>query len=164
MTGDLEALEELTQRFGDFPTGSDDFVQRRWITNAIDCGSAAVVEWMIEKKAPLIFRDDEGFTVLHSAIAREAADKYKMISALLEAGADVNAKGRFDWTPAHLAAVSNDAKALQLLHENGADFSIRTEMDNYATPLEEAIAFGGSPESAAYLENITEQYVAHRLA
>src|SRR5262249_3971653 len=91
-----------------------------WITNAIDCGTPEVVAWMLDHGAPVIFpdegrgrRDAEGYTVLHSALERRAPGKYEIMRLLIEAGADVNEHGANDWTPAHLAAVSNDVEALK---------------------------------------------------
>src|SRR6266481_3340032 len=134
MAEDIQALEEVAQLVDGFPTGKDDFIQRQWITNAIDCGSAKVVHWMLQKGAPVLFRDDEGYTVLHSAIERQKPDKYEIMRLLIEHGADVNAHGINDWTPAHMAAVRNDVEALRILHGASADFSIRTNIDDYATP------------------------------
>ena len=57
---------------------------------------------------------------------------------LLRFGADVNLKGINDWTPAHMAAARNDVKALKILVKYGADLNIQTNIDDYATPLEEA--------------------------
>jgi hypothetical protein len=53
-----------------------------------------------------------------------------------------------------MAAVRNDVEALKILHEAGADFTIRTVIDEYATPLEEAIALGNSAKAVAYLKTI----------
>ena len=60
--------------------------------------------------------------------------------ALLRGGADVNQKGINDWTPLHHAGTQNDLEALKLFKEYGADFTIRTRIDEYATPYEEAIS------------------------
>ena len=54
----------------------------------------------------------------------------------------VNLKGVNDWTPAHMAAARDDVDALRVLVAHGADLSIRTEIDDYATPLEEARNLG----------------------
>lgn len=157
MAGDVAALEEIASIVDDFPFGKDDFISRHWITNAIDCGTKEVVEWMLAKGVPVVFRDDEGFTVLHSAIDREKPDRIEIIRMLLKAGADINAHGINDWTPAHYAAVRNDVEALRVLVESGADLSVRTRIDEYATPLEEAEILGSSPDAFAYLrKRITE--------
>jgi uncharacterized protein len=156
MAGDINALEDVAKIVIDFPKGQDDFIRRDWITNAIDCGNAEVVKWMLDKQVPINFRNDEGYSVLHSVIEREQPDKYEIMKMLIKAGADVNAKGINDWTPAHMAAVRDDVEALKILHQTGADFTIRTIIDGYATPLEEAIALGRSAKAIAYLKTITE--------
>lgn len=50
----------------------------------------------------------------------------------------MNEIGIHGYAPAHHAAVRNDVEALKILYEKGADFSLRTTVDDYATPLEEA--------------------------
>ena len=151
MAGDVDVLEEIASIVDDFPCGQDDFISRHWITNAIDCGTKEVVAWMLAKGAPVVFQDDEGFSVLHSAIDRERPDRIEIIRMLLEAGADIDAHGTNDWTPAHHAAARNDVEALKVLVDAGADLSVRTRIDDYATPLEEAEMLGHSPDAVAYL-------------
>lgn len=152
-SGDVDAWENLAQKLQDFPEGVDDLVHRRWIINAIDRGSLACVSWMIKRGVDLSFRDEEGYTPLHAAIESSNEDKYELLRLLLSAGAPVNLKGINDWTPAHMAAARDDVKALRLLVQFGADLSIRTEIDEYATPLEEAQSLGKS-NAAAYLETV----------
>ena len=156
IAGDVAALEEIASIVDDFPTGKDDFISRHWITNAIDCGTKEVVSWMLSRGAPVVFDDDEGFSALHSAMDREIPDRIEIMKMLIDAGADINARGINDYTPAHHAATRNDVEALWLLVESGADLTIRTRIDEYATPLEEAKIMGGSPDTVAYLQN-TEQ-------
>lgn len=151
--GDMETLEKLSAIVDDFPAGKDNFIDRHWIIHAIDCGTFEVIEWMVHKNTPLIFRDDEGKTVLHSAIEREKPDKYEVMKLLIKAGADLNAKGMNDYTPAHKAAVRSDLEGLRLLKEAGADFSIKTEIDEYETPLGEAIVMKSSEEVIEYLQS-----------
>lgn len=153
ISGDIPSLELLAESVDGFPAGQDPWLNRHWITNAIDCGSASAVRWMLERNAPVVFRDSEGYTVLHSAIEREEDDKYEVMSMLIEFGADVNAHGTQDWTPSHMAAVRNDLQALRLLHQAGGDFSIRTRIDMHATVLEEARQAQCSPEVLAFLES-----------
>jgi hypothetical protein len=97
--GSRDDFEALSREVKSFPHGVDDFIHRHWITNAIHCGSNASVEWMLEKRVDLSFRNDEGYTVLHSAIDRDGDDRYEVLEALLTAGAPVNAHGINDWTP-----------------------------------------------------------------
>jgi ankyrin repeat protein len=152
-SGDIDEWEKLAQELQDFPEGVDDLVHRRWIINAIDSGSSACVHWMIKRGVDLGFRDEEGYTPLHAAIESSKDNKYELLQLLLSAAAPVNLKGINDWTPAHMAAARDDVKALRLLVHFGADLSIRTEIDEYATPLEEAQNLGMS-NAAAYLETV----------
>ena len=69
----------------------------------------------------------------------ELAAKYEILELLLKHKAPLNIQGAFnDWTPAHLAAARDDVEALKLLVKYRADLSIRTRIDDHATPLEEA--------------------------
>jgi ankyrin repeat protein len=93
---------------------------------------------------PLIelkFRDEEGYTPVLAAIERDKDDRYEVLKLILSSGADVNGKGINDYTPAHLAALRDDVEALKKLVKFGADLTIRTNIDLYATPLEEAKHF-----------------------
>jgi len=137
-SGSVDDLEAEVLRDPEFPGGADSYVGRRWIINAIDCGSTLCINWMLQKGVDLDFRDEEGYTPLHSAIERSADDRHEVLKLLLQAGAPINLKGINDWTPAHMAAAKDDIDALRILVQHGADLSIRTEIDDYATPLEEA--------------------------
>ena len=148
----IDLLEEALQIVEGFPDGVDGFVGRNWITNAIDSGSLESVKWILSKGVDLSFRDPEGYTPLLSAMDRGLPGKYEIIQLLINHGAPINRKGINDWTPLHLAAVREDLEALQILLKNGADASIRTEIDGYATPLEEARSLG-KLKSVAFLES-----------
>ncbi len=148
--GDPDKLAALVNELEGFPHGEDSYLGRRWITNAIDVGSRATVEWMLAQGVDLNFRDAEGYTPLHSAIERGLIE---ILDLLLVAGAPVNLKGINDWTPAHMAAARDDVDALRLLVRHGADLSIRTNIDDNATPLEEARTLG-KLAAAKYLESV----------
>ena len=154
MKADIPSLNEIAAIEGGFPTGRDAFIHREWITNGIDCGDLAVVKWMLGHGAPVVFDSDEGYTVLHSALERDKPDRYDILSLLITAGADVNAYGIHDYTPAHMAAVRNDVQALRLLIDAGADLSLRTRIDDYTTPLEEAIHIGRAGDAVSFLKSI----------
>ena len=54
-----------------------------------------------------------------------------------------------DYTPLHHAASRDDAIAVTMLLDRGADPTARTRIDNYGTPLEEAEQFGHGIGAAA---------------
>ena len=154
-TGDIELLEEAARIIDSFPSGVDDFIQCHWITNAINYGSLESVVWVLSKDVDLTFRDDEGYTPILSAIDREKSDKYEIIKLLIDHGAPINMKGNNDWTPLHMAAVREDIESLRILVRNGADLTIRTEIDDYATPLEEAM-YLNKQRSVEFLRTVVQ--------
>lgn len=153
-SGNTEQLEKLAEELPHFPECADSFLGRPWITNAIDVGSLQAIEWMLSRGVTLDIGDDDGYTPLHSAIERENADKYQVLELLLASKAPVDKRGIHGYTPAHLAAARNDVKALKLIASYGADLSIRTIIDEDATPLEEA-RNRGSSDAVAYLESLS---------
>ncbi|MEI4482531.1 MULTISPECIES: hypothetical protein [unclassified Phyllobacterium] len=62
--------------------------------------------------------------------------------------------GSNDWKPAHKAANWEDIKALKILVDHGADLSIRTCIDDYATSLEEARLLGRTA-AVRFLEGLS---------
>ena len=154
-SGTADDWDALAAELPGFPRGVDDFIGRRWIINALGSGCRASVEWMLRKGVALDFRDDEGYTPVHAAIDRRADDRHELLERLLQAGASVNLKGVNDWTPAHMAAARDDVEALTILVRHGADLSIRTEIDDYATPLEE-VRHLGRTNAVRYLESLSK--------
>lgn len=155
-SGEIAKLEEAAEIIDDFPDGCDDFIGNRWIINAIDQGCLQTIKWMLGKGVDLAFCGDDGYTPLLSAIDRGSDDRYAVISQLIEHGAPLNRRGINDWTALHLAAAREDIPALKLLIEAGADPQVRTRIDDYRNPLEEARALGWQA-SVAYLETIMDQ-------
>jgi len=152
-TGAAPDLDALEHQIESFPGGTDGFLGRRWIINAVDVGSRLSVEWMIGRHVDLNFCDEEGRTPVIAALGRSKADRYELLELLLAGGAPVNLKGQNDWTPAHWAAAGDDVEALRILVGHGADLSVRTTIDSYATPLEEARALG-KKNAVAYLKSV----------
>ena len=69
-------------------------------------------------------RDNHGSTPLHRA---SGSGTPETVSALLEAGADVDARDGTGWTPLHMASGSGTPKTVSALLEAGADVDARTE-------------------------------------
>ena len=59
---------------------------------------------------------------------------YKVISLLLENGAEANVRGGQYGTPLHAAAVNGHVEAAELLPRHGADVNLKTE--TYGTALQ----------------------------
>ena len=137
-SGDLARLIELAAIDSTFPDGVDSFIGRRWIINAIDGAPLTTIDWMLSRGVDLAFRDEEGYTPLLATIESGRPDRLKLLRSLIAAGAPVNKKGVNDWTPAHMAAARDDVETLKVLVAAGADLTIRTDLDDCATPLEEA--------------------------
>ena len=154
--GTVDQLEALAREVDGFPAGTDPIVGHPWVMTAIGRGSHDALAWVLRQGVSLAFRCDDGYTPLHTALEREGRDRYPILELLLTHGAAINVKGINDWTPAHMAAARDDVEALRLLVRHGADLSIRTDIDDYATPLEEARNLG-KLAAAAYLEGIVQR-------
>jgi len=128
--GDIAFLEERAVQDPDFPQGVDGFLGRHWLTNAIGSGNLESVEWFLNQDVDVNYQDDEGMSPLKSAIQHEHDDtvmgrehslSIDIVSLLLDAGADINARGILDVTPLHTAAAIGSVELVQFLLDNGAD-------------------------------------------
>jgi ankyrin repeat protein len=153
---DLAKLGELANDWNEFPAVNYHPDGSPWIIEAIQCGNSEVVAWMLQHGATPKIKVNDGYTALHCAIERSELDKFQMMRDLIAAGADVNEIGIHGYTPGHLAAVLNDVEALKILYQSGADFSIKTSIDDYFTPLEEARSLKGAKAAEAihFLETL----------
>ncbi|XP_046845850.1 protein phosphatase 1 regulatory subunit 12B-like isoform X1 [Xenia sp. Carnegie-2017] len=88
-----------------------------------------------------------GATPLHIAAAKEYK---KVVSLLLQAGADPNAKDFDKWTPLHAAAHWGQKESCKLLADYGADFTLRNHVG--LTPIDIA-----EPEIEKYLEELKKK-------
>ena len=153
-SGDVTKLEELAALDESFPDGVDSFLGRRWIITAIDVvAPLRTIDWMLSRGVDLTFRDGEGYTPLLAAIESRRPNRIELLGRLLAAGAPVNKKGINDWTPAHMAAARDDVEVLKVLVAAGADLTIRTDIDQCATPLEEAKSLRNA-KAVAYLMTV----------
>lgn len=102
----------------------------------------AFVRALLELGADPNYTGSAGFPCLIAALSSGRDDALERVALLLDAGADLGQRGLNDWTPLHYAAANNDVRAVELLLARGADPSARTNVDDFATPLEEAEILG----------------------
>jgi len=100
------------------------------------------VRTLLELGADPNYGDHAGFPSLIAALCANRSDRAELLALLLSHGADIGQRGVNDYTPLHWAAAADDAVMIELLLAHGADPSARTNVDDYATPLEEAERLG----------------------
>jgi ankyrin repeat protein len=98
---------------------------------AVSGGQLATCRFLISRGANVNQSTNDNATPLHAATSRGIAE------VLVNAGADVEAKNRFGFTPLHIAAHYNFIDVAQFLLSKKADIECKTE--NGWTPLCEAI-------------------------
>ena len=99
---------------------------------ASDIGLEAIVQILLEAKADVNTKTNDGKTALHQA-ARNGHEA--VVKLLLEATADVNAKISYGWTALHLAARNGHEAVVQQLLEAGAGVNARDSNGWTVLPL-----------------------------
>lgn len=158
-SGDLDQLELAMNTIDHFPHGQDGFSGDRWILHAIFSGNLKSVLWMLGKGVELDFATLDGSPPLISCIDADCEDRYEILAALIEAGANMNERGFNGWTPLHLAAMRDDERAMGILLAAGADPTVRTNCDDSSTAEEEARNLG-HPESADFIRQFLAKHKA----
>ena len=98
----------------------------------------AFIQKLLALGADPNYGDHAGFPSLIAALSADRPDRQDLLKLLLDHGADVSQRGANDYTSLHYAAATNDVPAIELLLVRGADPGARTNIDDDATPLEEA--------------------------
>jgi ankyrin repeat protein len=111
---------------------------------AIYWSPAAFLEQLIEAGSNVNYEDDSGFPALIASLSTDRRDRLAILALLIRNGADLHRRGVNDWTPLHYAVSRRDLEAIRLLLAAGADARLRTRIDEYSTPLEDAEAAGFS--------------------
>ncbi len=141
--GDLEELKRALGHPPDFPNcrgaqGVGEIV----LEYAVYHSPLPFIKTLLELGADPNYGDHAGFPSLIAALSTNRPDKYEIVDLLLSFGADIQQRGVNDYTPLHYAAAGNDWEGIGLLLSRGADPTARTNVDDYASPLEEAENLG----------------------
>ena len=95
------------------------------IIEAVRSGNVNVVDLLIKHGATLDVRDDLRYSVAHAAA--EDDERASVLGYLLANGAEPNARGLFEWTPLHVAALHGCHKNVEVLLGSGADRTLRDD-------------------------------------
>lgn len=143
--GDLAALKTLLGDPPDFPNcpgppGVGEII----LEYAIYHSPLDFIRELLELGADPDYADHAGFPSLIATLTcGDRADMHDVLKLLLEHGADVNQRGVNDYTALHHAAIQvRDAEAVAILLAHGANPALRTRIDDYTSPLEDAERLG----------------------
>ena len=156
---DLAKLDRCKRSVPGFPDGCcEGPMDRQWAEVFASAGSLAAVRWLIENLKDGLpgYRPRQGtsdYPLVYAAVERTDPEKHDVLQTLIDAGADIHARGLNDYTPAHLAAVYGDLRSLEILRDAGADFRLRTRIDHELTPLEEALDMVGENSATRALQD-----------
>lgn len=93
-------------------------------------GQTAVMRLLLERGAEVNVTAQNSMKVrpIHSAAAfRDEARGLEMVTALVEAGAELNVAQEGGWTPLHQAAAHGEARLVEFLLRHGADPAARSD-------------------------------------
>lgn len=133
--GDLEALEALQESGCDLLAPNE--VDYTPLMAAVRGEHLNIVEFLLAKGAGAE-ADERGYTALHWAVAQPAGQGVRQaecVTALLAAGAEVNARGGNGSTPLMNAAWFGNVTAAAVLLRKGADPSLLDEKGRSAASL-----------------------------
>ena len=141
--GDLETVRRLLGDPPDFPNctgprGLGEIV----LEYAIYHSPIAFVETLLELGSDPVYEDHAGYPAIIAALSSGRPDRLDLVGLLLDRGADIQQLGVNGYTPLHWAACENDPQLVEWLLARGADPRARTNVDDCATPLEEALILG----------------------
>lgn len=137
--GDLGAVMELLGNLPDFPNcrgplGAGEII----LEYAIYHSPMSAIEGLLESGADPNYEDHAGYPSLIAALSSGRPDRLEIFDLLLLRGAHIQQRGGNGYTPLHWAACEDDPVLIDWLLKRGADPEARTNVDDNATPLEEA--------------------------
>ncbi len=141
--GDLAAIRALLDNPADFPKKMHPFELRMVLGDyplgyALAWSPLTFIQALLYLGADPNYEVHDGFPSLISTLSVTRSDKYEILELLLQKGTDVHQRGINDWTPLHYAVANKDLKAIEILLKHGADPHLKTNIDDYTSPLEDA--------------------------
>lgn len=110
------------------------------------------------------------FRLLHALIvnvpqmnASQAEEALRIVGLLLDAGADIEQRDLFGWTPLHRVANHGLLQVARLLVARGADLNARVVGDEGYTPLMEAASCGRTEVVRLLLESGAEPGIRNEI-
>ena len=149
--GDYEKLKELAGNTANFPDCEISRSFGHCLEYAIYHSPIPMIKKLLRNGADPNYKDHAGFPSIIAALSTDRGDIKEIITLLVKHGVDINQHGHNDWTPLHWAAAHNNVDMIKHLLKLGADPNIKTRIDDYATPSEEARTLG-CINAANYLE------------
>ncbi len=154
--GDLDTVRTALGNAEDFPNCPGPMGMGPIILEyAIYWSPLVFIRTLLELGADPNYASPGGFPSLIATLSTDRPDRIEILDLLLSHGADVGQRGVNDYTPLHYAASLNDCRAIELLVSRGADLEARTNVDDFATPLEESEILGRA-EAARLLRKFSE--------
>lgn len=153
--GDLSTIREVLENPPDFPNSVHPWelaIGKYPLEYAIYWSSTEFIKILLGLGANPNYPADDGFPSLIAALSSGRPHKYDVLSLLLENKADPNQHGINDWTPLHYAVWNNDLPAIRILLQYSANPHLKTRIDDYTTPLEDARTLEFT-EAVALMEN-----------
>jgi ankyrin repeat protein len=109
----------------------------------------SAIESLLESGADPNYGDHAGFPSIIAALSSGRPERLEIVDLLILRGADIQQRGANGYTPLHWAACEDDPVLIGWLLRRGADPEARTNVDDCATPLEEALILGRSKAAVA---------------
>jgi len=128
--GDLEMTQLLVERGADVNARDDSGMTVLMVAVSVIERFPEIVQFLITSGANVNARSLEGYTALHCAIdvdfeTYEAECTRRVLTTLVKAGADLEAKQDYGWTPLVRAVMEGTAIEVETLLELGADPFVR---------------------------------------
>ena len=144
--GDLGALRDAVEDRDAVPNGLMPLPIGSCLEYAIYHSPLEFIRTLLEIGANPNPMDHTGFPPLIAALSRsrsrpgapQRAGVIEIMKLLLSFRADPNQRGINDYTALHMAVDQENAAAVELLLENGADARLKTRIDDCETPREMA--------------------------